>query len=117
MPTPRSARERTGRRGHRAERPASQGSTEAELRELRYGATAGRGLRATGHTASDQVETILYRLVSSGNAKGIKPKREDGVVRPLLEIWREDTVRYCEEHEPRLPHRLLERVHEARPRP
>ncbi len=78
--------------------PVPQGSTEAELRELRYGATAGRGLRATGHTASDQVETILYRLVSSGNAKGIKPKREDRVVRPLLEIWREDTVHYCEEH-------------------
>jgi tRNA(Ile)-lysidine synthetase-like protein len=36
--------------------------------------------------------------VSSGNAKGIKLRREDGVVRPLLEIWREDTVSYCEEH-------------------
>jgi tRNA(Ile)-lysidine synthase len=78
--------------------PASQGSTEADLRELRYRVTAGHGLRATGHTASDQVETILYRLVSSGNAKGIKAKREDGVVRPLLQIWREDTVCYCEEH-------------------
>jgi tRNA(Ile)-lysidine synthase len=76
----------------------SQGSTEAALREVRYRVTEGRGLRATAHTASDQVETILYRLVSSGSTKGIKPKREDGVVRPLLEIWREDTVRYCEEH-------------------
>ena len=56
------------------------------------------GLRATGHTASDQVETVLYRLVSSGNTKAIKVRREDGVVRPLLEIWREETVRYCEEH-------------------
>jgi tRNA(Ile)-lysidine synthase len=77
----------------------SSGWTEARLRELRYRSTAGRGLRATGHTASDQVETILYRLVSSGAPKGIKMRREDGVVRPLLEIWREDTVRYCEEHE------------------
>jgi tRNA(Ile)-lysidine synthase len=73
-------------------------ATEAHLREVRYRVTAGRGLRATGHTASDQVETILYRLVSSGVPKGIKAKREDGIVRPLLEIWREDTVRYCEEH-------------------
>ena len=48
-------------------------------------------LRATGHTASDQVETILYRLVTSGNAKGIKARREDGVVRPLLPLWREET--------------------------
>jgi tRNA(Ile)-lysidine synthetase-like protein len=73
-------------------------STEAELREIRYQLTEGRGLRATGHTASDQVETILYRLVSSGNMKGIKAKREDGVVRPLLELWREETEAYCREH-------------------
>ena len=40
--------------------PAGRG-TEAELRDLRYAVTAGP-LRATGHTASDQVETIVYRL-------------------------------------------------------
>ena len=74
---------------------ASQGSTEAGLRELRYRLTEPLGLRATGHTASDQVETVLYRLVSSGNAKGIKPRREDGVVRPLLPLWREETEEYC----------------------
>ena len=76
----------------------SQGSSEAELRAIRYASTAGFGVRATGHTASDQVETVLYRLVSSGNAKGVKPRREDGVVRPLLDVWREDTVRYCDAH-------------------
>ena len=73
-------------------------TTEAELRDIRYRLTAGCDLRATGHTASDQVETVLYRLVSSGSTKAIKVRREDGVVRPLLELWREDTVRYCEEH-------------------
>ena len=73
-------------------------STEAELRELRYRLTEGRGLRATGHTASDQVETVLYRLVSSGTTKAIKARREDGVVRPLLRIWREETEAYCLEH-------------------
>ena len=68
--------------------------TEEALRELRYSFATDR-LRATGHTASDQVETVLYRLVASGNAKGIKPKREDGVVRPLLTLWREETEGYC----------------------
>jgi tRNA(Ile)-lysidine synthase len=77
----------------------SQGLTEAQLRDVRYRTTAGRGLRATGHTASDQVETVLYRLVSSGNAKGIKPHREDGVVRPLLPVWREETEEYCRLHD------------------
>jgi tRNA(Ile)-lysidine synthase len=71
------------------------GTTEAELRELRYSFATDR-LRATGHTASDQVETVLYRLVSSGRPGGIKVKREDGVVRPLLTIWREDAQAYCD---------------------
>jgi tRNA(Ile)-lysidine synthase len=69
--------------------------TEAELRDVRYDLTAGRGLRATGHTASDQVETVLYRLAASGSTRGIKPRREDGVVRPLLAVWREETEAYC----------------------
>ena len=70
------------------------GRTEDELRRIRYGFAADR-LRATGHTASDQVETVLYRLAASGRATGIKPKREDGVVRPLLTVWREETEAYC----------------------
>jgi len=68
--------------------------TEESLRDLRYSFATDR-LRATGHTASDQVETVLYRLVASGTAKGIKPKREDGVVRPLLPLSRDETVAYC----------------------
>jgi tRNA(Ile)-lysidine synthetase-like protein len=73
------------------------GKTEDELRRIRYSFATDQ-LRATGHTASDQVETILYRLVASGTAKGIKVRREDGVVRPLLEVWRDETEAYCREH-------------------
>jgi tRNA(Ile)-lysidine synthase len=72
------------------------GTTEDELREIRY-SFATDALRATGHTASDQVETVLYRLVASGVAKGIRRTREDGVVRPLLTVWREETEAYCSE--------------------
>jgi tRNA(Ile)-lysidine synthetase-like protein len=71
---------------------------EAGLRDLRYRLTEGRGLRATGHTASDQVETVLYRLVSSGSTRGIRARRADGVVRPLLPLWREETEAYCVDH-------------------
>jgi tRNA(Ile)-lysidine synthase len=70
------------------------GQTEEELRRIRYSFATDR-LRATGHTASDQVETILFRLATSGAATGIKPKREDGVVRPLLPLWRSETEAYC----------------------
>ena len=74
------------------------GTTEDDLRQIRYSFAADR-LRATGHTASDQVETILYRLVASGAAKGIQPRRDDGVVRPLLQVWRDETEAYCRGHE------------------
>jgi tRNA(Ile)-lysidine synthase len=73
------------------------GTTEEELRDIRYSFATDR-LRATGHTASDQVETVLYRLAASGSTKGIKPRREDGVVRPLLTIWRDETEEYCRAH-------------------
>jgi tRNA(Ile)-lysidine synthetase-like protein len=77
-----------------AEVVEAPGTTEAELRRLRYSFATDR-LRATGHTATDQVETVLYRLVSSGRPGGIKARREDGVVRPLLTVWREETEAYC----------------------
>jgi tRNA(Ile)-lysidine synthetase-like protein len=72
-----------------------RGLSEAALREQRYSVGLG-GLRATGHTASDQVETILYRLVSRGSATGMAARRSDGVVRPLLAVWRAETAQYCE---------------------
>lgn len=76
------------------------GLSEAELREQRYAVARDR-LRATGHTASDQVETILYRLVSRGTATGMAPARPDGVVHPLLSVWRTETSAYCKaEHLP-----------------
>jgi tRNA(Ile)-lysidine synthase len=71
-----------------------RGLSEAALREQRRG-VGGDRLRATGHTASDQVETILYRLVSRGAATGIPPRTDDGVVHPLLPLWREETEAYC----------------------
>ena len=80
-----------------AEVVAAPGGTEAQMRDARYALASDR-TRATGHTASDQVETILYRLVTSGTTRGIKARRDDGVVRPLLPLWREETHAYCEEH-------------------
>jgi tRNA(Ile)-lysidine synthase len=80
-----------------------EGLGEADLRALRYAVAADR-LRATGHTASDQVETVLFRLVSSGRPTGTRARRDDGVVRPLLVLWREETEGYCRAEG--LPYRL-----------
>jgi tRNA(Ile)-lysidine synthase len=86
-----------------AEVVEAPGEREADLRDLRYSFARER-LRATGHTASDQVETILYRLASSGTTTGIRTRRDDGIVRPLLTVWRDETAAYCRAEE--LPYRV-----------
>ena len=55
-------------------------------------------LVAAGHTASDQVETILYRLAASPGRRALLGMRaaEGRLVRPLLGITREQTGEYCE---------------------
>ena len=52
---------------------------------------------AAGHTATDQVETILYRLASSPSRRallGMRP-REGRLVRPLLGVTRAQTAGHC----------------------
>jgi tRNA(Ile)-lysidine synthetase-like protein len=85
-----------------AEIVEASGSTEAELRDLRYSFATDR-LRATGHTASDQVESVLLGLVASGSPQRIKVRREDGIVRPLLGVWREQVRAWCDQRA--LPYR------------
>jgi tRNA(Ile)-lysidine synthase len=87
-----------------ADSPPRKGNLQAWARELRY-AEASRlaaitGARiATAHTASDQVETVLYRLASSPGRRallGIAP-RDGSLIRPLLACTREQTAAYCRE--------------------
>jgi tRNA(Ile)-lysidine synthase len=61
-------------------------------------ARAQRTLVAAGHTASDQVETILYRLAASPGRRALLGMRpvEGRLVRPLLSVTREQTGAYCE---------------------
>jgi tRNA(Ile)-lysidine synthase len=83
----------------RPQRP-EHGNLQAWAREARYTAAAeiaGGADIAAGHTASDQVETILYRLASSPSRRallGMRP-REGQLVRPLLTYTREQTGAYC----------------------
>jgi tRNA(Ile)-lysidine synthase len=81
---------------------------EARARGARYAAArehAGERPIVTGHTLSDQAETVLYRLVSSSGARAIRAMRPaaGGIVRPLLCATAEDTRAWCAEHgiEPR----------------
>ncbi len=83
---------------------AAPGNLHAWARELRY-AEANRlaersdALIATGHTASDQLETILYRLAASPGRRALlgMVAGEGRLIRPLLGVSREHTAAYCRE--------------------
>jgi tRNA(Ile)-lysidine synthase len=88
----------------RPRRPEGPGNLQAWARDTRYAAAAqlalrDEGLIATGHTADDQVETILYRLASSPSRRALLGMRpHDGkLVRPLLGLSRAQTTAYCEQ--------------------
>ena len=55
---------------------------------------------ALGHHADDQVETVLLRLIRGSGLKGLKgmlPIREGRVIRPLLEVWKEEIESFARE--------------------
>ncbi len=92
------------------------GSLEEAAREVRYGflSDVSRTVQATkvvtGHTRDDHIETILLHLLRGAGTAGlcglqsrsILPYGENGsqldVVRPLLELTRQETVAYCRRH-------------------
>jgi tRNA(Ile)-lysidine synthase len=86
----------------RRPRRPERGNLQAWARDERYGAAAQLALSrggdvAAGHTSTDQVETILYRLASSPSRRALlgMHAREGLLVRPLLELTREQTAAYC----------------------
>ena len=83
---------------------------EEAARDMRYAflrraaGEAGAGLIATAHTASDNVETILFHLARGSGLRGlggILPKRGE-VIRPLLTTARREVEDYLFRHS--LPH-------------
>ena len=75
--------------------PPPKAGMEEWARRERYGffgelcRAEGYDYLATGHTADDQAETVVMRIMRGCGLKGlcaIAPVREDGVIRPLLRI-------------------------------
>jgi tRNA(Ile)-lysidine synthase len=89
-------------RARRGER--EPGNLQAWARDLRYTAAIGMAeerdaLVAAGHTASDQVETILYRLAASPGRRallGMRTREGARLIRPLLGVTRAQTTAYCQ---------------------
>jgi tRNA(Ile)-lysidine synthase len=98
---------RHGLRVHCESVTLPEGNTEQEGRNARreffarLRAAGIIGRIATGHTRSDQAETVLYRLMrGSGTAglSGIMPVTAEGVIRPLLECTRAEVELWAREH-------------------
>ncbi len=92
-----------------AEADATGSNLEATARRLRYAwladvaRTRGLSLVATGHTADDQAETVLHRLLRGTGLQGLRgiaPRRPLGsgveLVRPLLAVTRADVLAYLQ---------------------
>ena len=91
--------ERLGVRLHVRRPERGAGNLQAWARDARYAAARelAAGDIAAGHTASDQAETVLYRLAASPGRRALLGMRErDGqLVRPLLGVTRAETAAHC----------------------
>ena len=58
--------------------------------------TVGAARIATGHTATDQAETFLMRLVRGAGVSGLSaiPPMRENIIRPLIETTREEVLEY-----------------------
>nr|MBA2440007.1 tRNA lysidine(34) synthetase TilS [Thermoleophilaceae bacterium] len=78
-----------------------EGNLQALARDARYGLAERLAPEdyAAAHTASDQAETVLYRLAVSPGRRALlgMDARRGRLVRPLLTLTREQTRAYCVE--------------------
>ena len=78
-------------------------SPEEAAREARYGAFAreleatGAARLATGHSADDRVETLVFRLLAGSGPRGLRtiPPVRGPFVRPLIRVWRREVEAYA----------------------
>jgi tRNA(Ile)-lysidine synthase len=85
----------------RVELGAAGGNLQQRARDARYGLAErhAEGDYAAAHTASDQAETVLYRLAVSPGSRallGMSPRR-GRLVRPLLAVTRDEARDYLRE--------------------
>ncbi|HXH90324.1 MAG TPA: tRNA lysidine(34) synthetase TilS, partial [Thermoanaerobaculia bacterium] len=82
---------------HEAVRHRGIEAAAREVRHARLGEIAGDALIATAHQKNDQAETVMMRLMTGGGIaalRGIHPVRDDGIIRPLLEVSRKEIERF-----------------------
>jgi len=99
------------RRDVKAYHASQHVSLEEAAREVRYGflvevaSSIGADRVAVGHTTDDHIETMLMHLIRGTGTRGLRglqpvsrwrsSDRSLTIIRPLLEVSREETAEYC----------------------
>jgi tRNA(Ile)-lysidine synthase len=86
------------RGGGRSPEEAARLARHAAL--ARVARTIGAGRIALGHTADDQVETVLMRVLQGAGPRGLAgiPVRRGPIVRPLLDVPRTAVLAHLADH-------------------
>lgn len=90
-------------------------SLEEAAREVRYtflaqlAKSTGADRAAVGHTADDDIETILMHLIRGAGTRGLRGLQPSSrwqssgnslvIIRPLLPVRRQETAAYCQNHQ------------------
>lgn len=97
-------------------------SLEEGARNIRYDMffeikrRTGADKIAIGHNMNDQAETVLMRIMRGTGLqglRGIEYTRENGIIRPILDIERKDIEAYCEHYNlnPKIDQTNLESIY------
>lgn len=81
-------------------------SVETAARQARYNflehvaVKVGASKIALGHTASDQVETVLMRFLRGSGLEGLSgiPPTRGKIIRPLIGVFRKEVEQYCQDN-------------------
>ena len=106
-------RPESGKAGGGKTRKRLPAGFEKDARESRYrflvdlAKKVGADRIVMAHTADDQVETVLMRMFEGagiGGLKGIPRETGDAIVRPILDVWKEDILKYLKKR--KIPYRI-----------
>ena len=88
--------------GRKIRQKALKDKAEKLRSEMKEAGEKGDVLIALAHNRDDQAETVMMRIIRGTGVHGLAAmeyRREDGLIRPLLDVSRKDIEAFCEKLE------------------